>query len=83
MWNLDVGGILVWLMMPTLGLAAILVIPVLGVLTGLLVGVIHVKAKIPSFILTLSLLAGYSGLTSVLSGGYPRIVRGYEFSLSV
>ena len=73
------GGILVWLMMPTLGLAAILVIPVLGVLSGLLVGVIHVKAKIPSFILTLSLLAGYSGLTSVLSGGYPRIVRGYEF----
>ncbi|NLJ38757.1 MAG: ABC transporter permease, partial [Candidatus Atribacteria bacterium] len=30
-------------------------------------------------ILTLSLFAAYCGLTSILSGGYPRIVRGYEF----
>lgn len=73
------GGILVWRIMPVVGMAAILIIPLLGLATGLLVGVIQVKAKIPSFILTLSLLAGYSGLTSLLSGGYPRVVRGYEF----
>jgi len=73
------GGIVLWRLTPTLGPAAILVIPVLGVVTGWLVGVIQVKAKIPSFILTLSLLVAYSGLTSLLSGGYPRIVRGYEF----
>ena|SRR5690554_10922 len=73
------GGILVWKVMPLVGTAAIFVIPLLGLLTGLLIGLTHVKAKIPSFILTLSLLAGYAGLTSVLSGGYPRVVRGYEF----
>jgi len=73
------GGILVWLLMPILGMFSILVIPLLGLVTGLLIGVIQVKAKIPSFILTLSLLVTYWGLTAALSGGYPRPVRGYEF----
>ncbi len=73
------GGILVWLLMPILGMFSILVIPLLGLATGLLIGVIQVKAKIPSFILTLGLLATYAGLTATLSGGYPRHVRGYEF----
>ncbi len=73
------GGILVWRFTPLLGMAAILVIPLLGLMTGILVGIIQVKAKVPSFILTLSVSAGYAGLTSVLSGGYPRVVRGYEF----
>lgn len=73
------GGILVWLLMPILGMFSILVIPLLGLATGFLIGVIQVKAKIPSFILTLGLLATYGGLTATLSGGYPRHVRGYEF----
>jgi ribose transport system permease protein len=73
------GSILVWLLLPVLGLASILIFPVLGLATGFLVGVIQVKAKIPSFILTLSLLVAYSGLTAYLSGGYPRSVRGFEF----
>jgi len=73
------GGILVWLFMPILGMFSILAIPLLGLVTGLLIGVIQVKAKIPSFILTLSLLVTYWGLTATLSGGYPRLVRGYEF----
>jgi ribose transport system permease protein len=73
------GGILVWLLTPILGLPAILVIPLLGLATGFLVGVIQVKAKVPSFILTLSLLLIYWGVTAYLSGGYPRPVRGYEF----
>jgi ribose/xylose/arabinose/galactoside ABC-type transport system permease subunit len=73
------GGILVWKFLPYLGLASILVIPVLGLITGFLTGLIQVKAKVPSFILTLSLLAAYSGLTAILSGGYPRVVKGYEF----
>ena len=73
------GGILVWLLMPVLGLFSILVILILGVATGFLVGVVQVKAKIPSFILTLSLLVIYCGLTAALSGGYPRPVRAYEF----
>lgn len=73
------GGILVWLLMPILGMFSILVILLLGLATGFLIGVIQVKAKIPSFILTLSLLVIYWGLTAKLSGGYPRPVRGYEF----
>jgi ribose transport system permease protein len=73
------GGILTWLLMPIGGKFAILVFPILGLVTGFMVGVIHVRAKLPSFILTLSLLIVYWGLTATLSGGYPRPVRGYEF----
>lgn len=73
------GGVLVWLLTPFLGPAAILAFPLLGLATGLLIGVIQVKAKIPSFILTLSVLITYWGLTALLSGGYPRTVKGFEF----
>lgn len=73
------GGILVWFLMPVLGIFSILVMPLLGLVTGFLIGVIQVKAKIPSFILTLSLLVTYWGITAALSGGYPRPVREYEF----
>jgi ribose transport system permease protein len=73
------GGILVWRLMPVMGMSAILIMPALGAATGFLIGAIQVRAKIPSFILTLSLLAAYSGLTAIISGGYPRVVRGYEF----
>lgn len=73
------GSILVWLLVPIAGIFSILVIPVLGLASGLLVGIVQVKARIPSFILTLALLVVYWGLTALLSGGYPRQVQGYEF----
>jgi len=73
------GSILVWLLLPILGLVSILVFVVLGLATGFLIGVVQVKAKIPSFILTLSVLVTYVGLTAYLSGGYSRTVRGFEF----
>ncbi|MCS7241838.1 ABC transporter permease [Candidatus Caldatribacterium sp.] len=73
------GGILVWLLTPSLGLWAILIFPLLGLGTGLFVGVVHAKGKMPSFILTLCLLVVYWGLTAILSGGYSRAVKGYEF----
>ena len=73
------GGVLVWLCMPVLGLFSIFVILLLGIVTGCVIGVIQAKAKIPSFILTLSLLVAYWGLTAKLAGGYPRVVRGFEF----
>lgn len=72
------GGILVWRLFPILGLAAIIVYPILGLITGLFVGTVQVKGKVPSFILTLSLLVAYWGFTAWISGGYPRPVRGYE-----
>lgn len=73
------GGILVWLLHPWLGIFSIIAIPLLGLATGLFIGVVQAKAKIPSFILTLSLLMTYVGLTANLAGGYPRSVAGYEF----
>ena len=73
------GGILVWLLKPILGMFSILMIPVTGIATGLFIGVIQTKAKIPSFILTLSLLVTYTGLAALIAGGYPRAVDGYEF----
>lgn len=73
------GGVLLWLLMPILGMLSILVYPLLGLATGLLIGVIQVKAKIPSFILTLSLLVTFAGLAAWLAGGYPRPVREYAF----
>ncbi len=73
------GGILVWYVSSWIGPFAILIYPILGFVTGLLVGVIQVKAKIPSFILTLSITVTYWGLTAWLSGGYPRRVKGFGF----
>ena len=73
------GGILVWLFKPILGLFSIFMIPIVGIATGLFIGVVQTKAKIPSFILTLSLLVTYTGLAALIAGGYPRAVDGYEF----
>lgn len=73
------GGILLWYLHPVAGAISMVIYPVLGLFTGLLVGIIQTKAKVPSFILTLSLTVSYWGLTAWLSGGYPRVVRGYEW----
>ena len=73
------GGVFVWLLKPILGMFSIIMIPVVGIVTGLFIGVIQTKAKIPSFILTLSLLVTYTGLSALIAGGYPRAVEGYGF----
>jgi ribose/xylose/arabinose/galactoside ABC-type transport system permease subunit len=73
------GGVLVWLCKPVLGMFSIIMIPIVGLATGFFIGVIQTKAKIPSFILTLSLLVTYTGLSALLTGGYPRAITGYEF----
>jgi ribose transport system permease protein len=73
------GGVFVWLLKPILGMLSIIMIPVVGMGTGVFIGVIQTKAKIPSFILTLSLLMTYTGLTALIAGGYPRAVNGYGF----
>lgn len=73
------GSILLWVLKPIVGPIAILIIPIVGIATGLIVGVIHTKGRIPSFILTLSLLITYWGLTAMISGGSPKSIQGYEF----
>lgn len=73
------GSVLLWILTPVIGPPALLVFPLLGLATGFIAGVVHTKGRIPSFILTLSILITYWGLTVVLSGGYPRPVKGYGF----
>lgn len=73
------GGILWWYLTPILGPAAVLVVPALGLATGWLVGTLLVRARAPSFILTMCLTALYAGLTARLAGGYPRMIRGFDF----
>jgi ribose/xylose/arabinose/galactoside ABC-type transport system permease subunit len=76
------GGALVWLLYPYLGLASILVYPVFGLLVGLVNGYIHVKAKIPSFILTIAVTAVFAFLTTYVrnvSGVLTLTVPAYNF----
>ncbi|MCS6783817.1 MAG: ABC transporter permease [Candidatus Caldarchaeum sp.] len=76
------GGALVWLLYPYLGLASILVYPIFGLLVGLFNGVVHVKARIPSFILTLAVTAVFAFLTTYVrnvSGVLTLIVPAYGF----
>ena len=73
------GSVLLWILTPIIGPPALLVFPLLGLATGFMVGVVHTKGRIPSFILTLATLITYWGLTVVLSGGYPRPIKGYDW----
>jgi ribose/xylose/arabinose/galactoside ABC-type transport system permease subunit len=73
------GSALLWILTPILGPISLLVFPLFGIASGLLIGLIHVKLRVPSFILTLSVLIVYWGLTVIIVQGNPRIVPGYEF----
>lgn len=76
------GGALIWLLYPYLGLASIFIYPVFGLIIGLLNGLIHVKAKIPSFILTLAVTAVLAFLTTYvrnISGVLTLTVPAYNF----
>jgi len=76
------GGALVWLLYPYLGLASIVIYPIFGLLVGLFNGVIHVKAKVPSFILTIAVTAVFAFLTTYvrnISGVLTLTVPAYNF----
>jgi ribose/xylose/arabinose/galactoside ABC-type transport system permease subunit len=66
------GSFFTWWLYPFVGLFAILIIPVLGTLTGFMIGNIQARGKVPSFILTISILFIYWGLTAMLAQGYTR-----------
>ena len=75
-------GPLVWLLYPYLGLASIMIYPIFGLLVGLFNGVIHVKAKVPSFILTIAVTAVFAFLTTYVrnvSGVLTLTVPAYNF----
>ena len=76
------GGALVWLLFPYLGMASIIAYPLFGLALGFFNGIVQVKTKIPSFILTLAVTAVFSYLTTVirnLSGLITLAVREYQF----
>jgi ribose/xylose/arabinose/galactoside ABC-type transport system permease subunit len=73
------GGVLVWLLKDILGLFAIFVYPAIGLGVGCLNGVIQVKAKTPSFILTLSMLTILSSMAPIVTLGLPKSVPEYAF----
>jgi ribose transport system permease protein len=73
------GSVLLWILTPILGPVSLFVFPLLGLATGFMIGVVHTKGRIPSFILTLATLITFWGLTVMLSGGYPRHITGYDF----
>ncbi|MEM3953168.1 MAG: ABC transporter permease [Nitrososphaerota archaeon] len=76
------GGALVWLLYPYLGLFSIIIYPVFGLLVGLFNGIVHVKAKIPSFILTLAMTALLAFLTTYvrnISGVLTLTVPAHNF----
>jgi len=76
------GGALVWLLYPYLGLASIFVYPVFGLLIGLFNGVVQVKTKIPSFILTIAVTALLAFLTTYVrnsAGVLTLTVPAYNF----
>lgn len=76
------GGALVWLAYPYLGLYSIFLYPLFGLLIGLFNGVVHVKAKVPSFILTLAMTALLAFLTTYvrnISGVLTLTVPAYDF----
>lgn len=50
----------------------------IGALTGLVTGIIVVKLKVPSLIVTLGMMTALSGLVYVLSGGYDLYLTNME-----
>ncbi len=73
------GSVFLWKLEPVIGPVALLIFPVVGILTGFIIGLIHTKGRMPSFILTLSVLITFYGFTVFLAGGYPRKVDGFGF----
>jgi len=73
------GAILVWLAFPYLGMFSIIVYPLFGLAVGIANGLLHVKVKIPSFILTLCISVVFIFLTGIVSGGFPKTVEPYLF----
>jgi ribose transport system permease protein len=73
------GGIILWLLKDTMGLFAILIYPLVGLFIGTVNSILHVKVKIPSFILTLSVLLVTSSVTSLIALGVAREVRELAF----
>jgi len=62
------------MLIPTLGYGAYVVATIFGVFAGLLTGLVHTKARIPSFIATLGAMGLWTGVGFVISKATPITV---------
>jgi ribose transport system permease protein len=66
------------MLLPSLGYLAFVVAAIYGVLAGALTGVVHTKARIPSFIATLGASGLWTGLGFVISNATPYSVSSQD-----
>lgn len=66
------------MLIPDLGYGAFVVALLYGVLAGALTGIIHTKARIPSFIATLGAMGIWTGLGFIVSNATPISISGEE-----
>lgn len=64
----SLASVLVALWIPAMGGWAVVLVVLVGALAGLIQGLVHVIAQIPSFLVTLGGLAVWSGIALVVSG---------------
>ena len=67
----SMSGMVAALLVPDIGVAAVLVSVAVGLAIGLLNGVIHVGLRIPSFLVTLGTMTSLSGAIMLLTNGGP------------
>ncbi len=70
--------ILVAMLIPVLGYGAFVVGALFGVLSGTLTGLIHTKARIPSFIATLGISGIWTGVGFIVSNATPITISGAD-----
>lgn len=72
------SSIVVAMLLPTLGYGAFVVGALVGVVSGLVTGLIHTKARIPSFIATLGISGFLVGVAFVVSDATPISIAGAD-----
>jgi ribose transport system permease protein len=76
----SLSAVMVALLLPMVGPAALLLVLVVAALAGALQGYLHAKAQVPSFIVTLGGMGLFFGIAMVMSNAQAvRLIVGYEF----
>lgn len=74
------SGVIAVTIAPGGGILTVLLVLIFGLFLGLLNGIITVKMKLPSFIVTLATMFIYSGIATAITGGYNINIRSNSFS---
>ncbi|MFJ5760634.1 ABC transporter permease [Neobacillus sp. NPDC093182] len=65
---------------PSLGVGAVGVAMLVGLVAGLINGVVFTAFRIPSFLVTLGMLSAFTGLSNFISNGRPILFSNAQFS---